>query len=884
MADIEVIPYETDETTEKQHNSFSRVQELIHERNSEDTAEQLNFLAELMYDRVSDNYFDSTTADDVAGFLEFLRGEIEQYASSDSRNLKLINPEDGEFPWETPHTVLNLVTDDLPFIIDSIYEFLKKRDIEIQHVFHNKIGINRDENGNFNGFSDMEDQLDCFFLSLHVQKQPTEDLANIREDIESVLDDIELAVADFDPMMDKAEMVRQKLQEYEDFFPEQRDLLTESREFLEYLIDGNFVFLGFRKYNIDRSNGQDMLEIEHGSGLGILQREEESSFYSPKPIDELDEKLQKRITSGFVLIVTKANSESRVYRRERLDYVGIKQLDEEGNVTGEYRFLGLFTNRVLAEPAVNIPVLRQKFEDLVQREGISEHTHTYRDVYSIYSSMPKHLLFMSPVEDLAEDIFAIIGSQGETTFKLRDRPDIYQRGMSIMVLMSKDRFNQYVRWEIQEELEEEFGASVVDYKLSLREGDFARLHFYFQTDRRNPKTCSFEELENRLYEITRTWFDRVSQIIHERYSNKEAERLCRRYENSFPDTYKTLVEPEQAVNDIDYLEKLHGEHEGPLVELTNPGNDISHLIFYHDHQIRLGDIMPMLTNHGVDVVEQTAVPITIDSSTYHLHLFQVQDPDQTPFDMERQRNRLLESIDSVYKGDFRDDILNQLVITEGLSPRTLNLFRLYKNYFHQLQPAIKLESINRTLIKYPTITGHLYNYFQTKFNPDTEFDEEEREDKLEDCKRRILNALEPIQDRNEDQVLRSIFNHMESTVRTNFYQSDQKQYISIKIECQGIEDMPEPRPLYEIYVYSPFMEAIHLRGGEIARGGIRWSDRRDDYRTEVLDLMKTQMVKNSLIVPVGSKGGFVLKQEHLEGESLQEQAKEQYKVFMRGML
>ncbi|MFP4687259.1 MAG: NAD-glutamate dehydrogenase domain-containing protein, partial [bacterium] len=434
----------------------------------------------------------------------------------------------------------------------------------------------------------------------------------------------------------------------------------------------------------------------------------------------------------------------------------------------------------------------------------------------------------------------------------------------------------------RQELKKEFEPAAIDYQLTLGENEFVQLHFYLQTDRRSPLTCSFEELEQRLYNMTRSWFDNLKENIHRSFDRQKARRLIEYYSSAFPEEYRALIKPELAINDIKNIESTNIDDK-LLIDLVKPkDSDFSHLLLYSGERIKLNRIMPMLSNHGLEIVEQSTFKISLETPVY-LHLFRLEEPEDSPVSFEKKRSLLQQSIAGVYAGHYRDDIANQLITSEGLDPRALNLFRLYKNYFHQINPAIKLISINRALIAHSNITSALYDYFETKFNP--RLKNINRTEKLAEIKEKIFLLLDKVSERHRDHILRSILNHMVSTLRTNFYQENKtKHYISIKIDCARVNEMPDPRPLYEIYIYSPFMEGIHLRGGKIARGGLRWSDRRDDFRTEVLDLMKTQMVKNSLIVPVGSKGGFVLKQEHLDGDELKKQVREQYRIFIKGIL
>ncbi len=886
--EYDVIPFDTETEQDSYHSSFQRVLEQFADVEDATEREQLSELARIVYDRAQPDFFDRYTPDDLAGYLRHLRDAFESYGGADDLQLSLLDPTVEDHGWDSPFTVFTLVVEDLPFVVDSLYELFRDLGLRVRYAIYNPVYLEWDDSGALRELEDRQDDA-RFFVSFHLDRVEPERQEELRSMVRDLMADLEAAVDDFEPMIERARSSKQKLQTYESFLDEEQHiLLEEGRDFIRYLIDGNFVFLGYRSYSLFEQNGQKMLQVDRDSGLGILRNEEESSVHEATPLDELDETYRERMRPKYLLVVSKAAEESRIYRRERLDYVGVKQLNEQGDVVGEDRFVGLFTNRVLAEPAVNLPLLRQKFEQICRQEDIQEHSHTYRDFYSIFNGMPKHVLFMTPVDDIIDDIRSIISVHGETKFKLRARPDLYQHGISLMVLMSKDRFNQYVRQDIQEILQEEFEVDHVDYRLSLSEGNLARLHFHLNTDRRSPRTCSFEELEHRLFQLTRTWTDNLQETLNQSRPKDRAHELFQRYEDAFPTEFQALVNPELALNDLENFEQLRLEGDDPVVDMIQPEQvSYTHLIVYSRERIRLSDLMPMLTNHGLIVLDQSTFQVDPEDTddTYHYHLFRVQGPDGQPLDLERRKSVLLESIRGVLEGTYRDDQLNQLVTLQGFTPNTLNLFRLYKNYFHQLQPAIKLETINRTLVQHSDISRMLYELFVARFRPDGR-SEEERQTEQSDVVTGIEERLDDVEDRTDDLIIRSLLDQVTSTVRTNFFQSaENRSYISVKVTCREVEDMPEPRPKYEIFVYSPYMEATHLRGGDVARGGIRWSDRRDDYRTEVLGLMKTQMVKNSLIVPVGSKGGFVLKTEHLSDDrDLREHAREQYKNFMRGML
>ncbi len=887
MENIEVFPLHSDDKPSSSQPFLKQTEKILEDKYSSQRLEQLNLLKESAFKHLPGEFFEHYTAGDFVDLLNFIRSEINAYSESSTDRINIINPEPGEHTWASPFSILNLVCPNLPFVIDSIHENLGREEVEIQSLFYAGFDYNYSD-GQLTELSPSED--DDALLLVHVQlNRLNEDEARQLENlIEEILADIRLAVSDFEPMIEQAEKVTEQLSSYQQILPDQEELLLEAKRFLNYLVDENFVFLGYREYGLEcDENGCELLNTVNDSNLGILQTDRFKDYPDQISVTELDYRLQERVTSRMILTVKKTEVESRVYRREQLDHVTVKNLDSDGEIIGEFQFVGLFTDRVLNEPAVNIPLLRKKFQDMVEREGITRHTHLYRDFYNIFNNMPKHVLFSSSLEKLSEDIQAVVEAYGETGFKLRARPDAYRQGLTVMIIIPRERYSEQVSAQIKTELQTEFEPDGLDYRVAFGESDFVQLHYYLHTDRRSPKTCSFEELEERMRTQIRSWQDRLIELLKEKHKPQRASELIEKYVSCFPDDYKASISPQFAVKDIANIEKLlDDDTESPQIDLLPDAREEnqSRLIFYSEKHIKLNEIMPLLSNHGLQIMEQSTFQLQVNSRRVYLHLFMIEEPEKSAATFQRQRELLIESIDGVYRGYYRDDIVNELVARRGLTPRSVNLFRLYKNYFHQINPTVKLESINRTLVRFLRISELLFRYFEIKFAPDEP--DNNREKELASQEEAILKRLENIEDRNDDYILRSLLNLIKSTVRTNYYQENcSKPYISIKIESAEVQDMPDPRPLYEFYVYSTEMEAIHLRHDKIARGGIRWSDRRDDYRTEVLDLVKTQKVKNSLIVPGGAKGGFIIKQEHLEGEmSMADQARQKYKNFMRGML
>ncbi len=887
MENIEVFPLHSDDKPTGSRPLLNQVEKILENKYSEYPFKHLNLLKESAFKHLSREFLQHYSAGDFVNLLDFIRSEITAYAADPSDRLKIINPDIEDTQLTSSYTILNLVCPNLPFVIDSIHGNLAREKVEVQTLFYESFDYTY-ENDQLTELVPSEDEDALLLVHVQLNRLNKDEIRELERLIQEILTDIRLAVSDFESMIENAEIVSDKLSSYREILPDQEELLLEAKRLINYLVDENFVFLGYREYGLEcDENGCELLKTVGQSNLGILQTDRFKDYPDQIPVTKLDYRVQERVTSRMILTVKKTEVESLVYRREQLDHVTVKNLDSDGEIIGEFQFVGLFTDRVLNEPAVNIPLLRKKFQDMVQREKISRHTSLYRDFYNIFNNMPKHVLFSSSMDELSDDIHAVIEAYGETGFKLRARPDAYRQGLTIMIIIPRERYSEQVSSQIESELQTEFEPAALDYRVAFGESDFVQLHYYLHTDRRSPKTCSFEELEEKLRTQIRSWKDRLIELLKNKYEPQQRSLLIEKYGSAFPDEYKALISPHFALKDIVNVEKLlDGETPSPQIDLLPNEKDenTSRLIFYSNRHIKLNEIMPLLSNHGLQIMEQSTFQLKVNGERLYLYLFIIEEPPQSPVSFERRRQLLIESIDGVYRGYYRDDIVNELVARRGLAPRAVNLFRLYKNYFHQINPTVKLESINRTLVKFLHISELLFRYFEIKFDPDEPDDHRKQELKAQE--KSILKLLENIEDRNDDYILRSLLNLIKSTVRTNYYQENcSKPYISIKIESAKVQDMPDPRPLYEFYVYSTEMEAIHLRHDKIARGGIRWSDRRDDYRTEVLDLVKTQKVKNSLIVPGGAKGGFIIKQEHIEDEkSLAEQARQKYKNFMRGML
>ncbi|MFQ5740141.1 MAG: NAD-glutamate dehydrogenase [Acidobacteriota bacterium] len=817
------------------------------------------------------------------GALKFLKKR-----PADESLVRVYNPVQEVHGWEGPHTVLEIALNDRPFIVDSVRAGLRREEVELHHFLHPILGLRRDAGGHLAkeimapGEGTPSEAYELFLLNRVEDRARLERLESV---VRNILADVVVATDDYRSMCRKAREIRDYLNDLSVELHRYATLdgvedLKEYADFMDWLLADHFVFLGYREYDIRTLQGVRSIQVAPDSALGILRKLETSSYYQAVALEDIPEGLRRRITGGPLLLVTKSNAESTVHRPARMDYVGIKKFDTHGQAGGEQRFLGLLTSKAHSTPAQDTPILRRKLKQVLALDDTKRGSHDFKLLVTIFNSMPREELFWSAPDQIHRDIRTTMRIEQERGVRVTVRPDPLNRGLALMVIMPRDRFNSDVRVRIQRLLFKKLQASHVDYHLAMGEDEVTvRFHFFFVTN------LSYDALDlvaiNReVAELTRSWDDQLREQLGERGSRSVG--LAERYCKAFDDAYKADNPAAEAVLDIDNLEALGQSHH--LVDLVNPPDarypqSASHLKIYGQQPLVLSEVFPILQNLGLRVIEQ--IPYRVgpeEGRSKSIDVFRVQDAEGCPVD-ERHGNRLVEAVLGMLDNQVENDRMNHLVLTAGLTVRQVALMRTYRSYLSQVQAAISQKFITQTLLNHPACARHVYDLFEIRFKP---LDERTRQDRFENCKKLFFNSLNAVNSLPEDNALRSLSQLVEATVRTNFYRD--RPYISLKIRSGAVEDMPQPRPLFEIIVSGLGVVGIHLRGGKVARGGLRWSDRPDDFRTEILSLMKTQMTKNAVIVPVGSKGGFVLKHPPADRSALQVYVEEQYKTFVRGLL
>ncbi len=829
-----------------------------------------------------------------------------QESEPDKVQVEVFNPEVENEGWHAPVTVLRTNISERPFIVDSLREFLHEEGLSIEHLIYPVMHVERNGKGEIVSLQPSQDG-DSRESFVHCEVSRIMD-AEAREALRSEarrrLQDVIRVTDDFHPMVDAVNSTVVELAECVASLPDLREELEEVQAFLRWIRDGAFVFLGYREYDIVDLDAGPAIVVKPGSGLGMLRNEADSSFYEPVLVSEADPGIRDLVMGGPHLIITKTNHRSTVHRLARMDYVGIKKLSSDGEVAGEHRFIGLFTSKAFGEDANKIPILRRKLQVILEGLDAQEGSHDYKEINTIFSSMPKEELFLSSAGQIAADIQTVLTAYHTGDVHVTLREDPLRRGVSAMVILPKESFSGEIRRAIEEALIGRFQAEVLNYHLALGEGDQARLHFHLAARAEAVAGVESRDLEAEFREIIRSWSDRVQNALEKVRPADVARRLAGRYGEAFSPEYKASTEPDVAVQDILELEAMAADDRVVSISFSQDhevgsnggeplGSTTQLKLYLRGERLILSDFMPILENAGLRVIEVTPYQVSgPEDLAAVIHSFSVQDSTGSQLDVDDQGTLLAETILAVRRGDATNDSLNALVLLARLSWREVDVLRAYVAYAFQLGVVPSRLSLPTALLSHSSIARVLFDIFDAKFSNDGGT-LEQREELVDDLTALLTQLMKSVSFLADDRVLRRMAALLGATVRTNYFRhggrapthrSGGVPYLSFKIAVRRLQDIAPTKLLYEVWVRSSRVEGIHLRGAAVARGGIRYSERRDDFRTEVLGLVNTQMVKNAVIVPAGSKGGFITLRTLDDKDAMVEEAREQYKTLIRGLL
>ena len=819
----------------------------------------------------------------------------------DRVDVEVLNPDQDGAGWYAPVTIVRTNISERPFIVDTIREFLSSRELKIGHFVYPLMTVDRDEDGWITDLHAPSERsrTESMVYAEVARVADSGVLDSLRDETARRLEDVVKATDDFGLMVDKIGDVVSELGFRMRDVRARRDEFREIQAFLRWLRDGGFVFLGYRSYTFRpiEPGGEEAVMVDPGSGLGVLQNEETSAFAKPVPLSQLRTEMRERALSGPLLIISKTNAESTVHRRARMDYIGIKKLASDGSVAGEHRFLGLLTSQAYSEPAQDIPILRQKLATIIEQSGVSEGSHDYKEIITIFGSLPKEELFLASAEEIAKDVRTILTRYNTAEVFVSVRRDAQGRGVSIMVVLPRSRFSGAFRREFEAALVTRYNAEVLNYHLAMTTGDQARLHFYLGGSPERLAEVEWRELKATVTSLTRSWLDEVSDRLSEVRPSDEARRMARHFASAFAPEYRAATDPGAAVRDILEIEAMKAEGRLESVRFFHDPEDergCELKVYIRHRQIILSDFMPVLENCGLRVIAVSPFELREgggdDSAIYS---FDVQTSDGDKVDVDGRGRVLSETILAVRAGDATNDAFNRLVQRTGMAWREVEVLRAYSHYAFQIGAVPSRQVLPTALDKHPGAGLLLFQLFEVRFDPDTGGSVEDREAKAAELKSRIAEELVGVSSLAFDRALRAFQTVIEGTVRTNYYRTGGRvptrrsggvPYTSFKFDCARLRGAARGRLRHEVWVRSSRMEGIHLRGAAVARGGIRHSDRPDDFRTEVLGLVYTQIVKNAVIVPSGSKGGFVCLRSLPDRDAMAAEAREQYCTLMRGLL
>ena len=833
-----------------------------------------------------------------------------QKSRSDRVDVEVFNPEVDTEGWYAPVTVLRTSMSERPFIVDSLREFLHAEDVSIDYLIYPVMYVERNGRGEITSLRPYaEGESRESFVHCEVSRiVDAGSRESLRSEASRRLEDVIRVTDDFHPMVDAVNSTVVRLAECIAAQPDLREELEEVQAFLRWIRDGAFVFLGYREYDIVELEEGPAIVVRPGSGLGVLRDEAASSFAEPVLVRETDPATRELVLEGPHLVITKAKARSTVHRLARMDYVGIKKLSSHGEIVGEHRFIGLFTSKAYGEDAHKIPILRRKLQVILEGVNAQEDSHDYKEIKTIFASMPKEELFLSSAGEIAVDIRTVLTSYHTGDVHVTVREDPLGRGVWAMVILPKERFSGEVRRAIEEILIERFQAEVLNYHLALGEGDQARLHFYLSARVESVAAVENHDLEVVVREIIRSWSDRVRSELERVRAADEARRLTTRYRAAFSAEYQASTQPRVAVQDILELEAMGASDRMVSISFSQEeeagvGDELGEAdalgpttqlkLYLRRERLILSDFMPILENLGLRVIAVTPHRVrSPDAPVAVIYAFSVQDSRGSQLDIGAQGPLLAEAVLAVRSGDATNDELNALVLLAGLSWREADVLRAYATYAFQLGVVPSRLSLPSALRSHPNIARVFFDIFEAKFgNGGGAL--EARKDLVDDLAALLTQLIKSVALLADDRALRRLFALLNATVRTNYFRhggraptrrSGGVPYLSFKMAARELRDIAPGGLLYEVWVRSSRMEGVHLRGATVARGGIRYSDRRDDFRTEILGLVNTQMVKNAVIVPAGSKGGFITLRSLADKDEMATEAGEQYQTLVRGLL
>ncbi|MBC7558842.1 MAG: NAD-glutamate dehydrogenase [Dermatophilaceae bacterium] len=840
-------------------------------------------------------------------------------------NVRVFSPTVEEEGWSCGHTVIEIVTDDMQFLVDSVISELARQDRAVHLIVHPQLVVRRDAVGELHEILDVDAMNHAqaglagaefgagveSWMHVEVDRKGGEaDQEALAQGLRRVLSDVRESVEDWPRMQRDCLQIAAEL-ETDPPKSVDPDEVEQTTRLLVWLADHHFTFLGYREYTLECLDGEDVLRAIPGTGLGLLRYDQPHSG----SFGRLSPNGRVKARESHLLILTKANARATVHRSTHLDYVGIKVFDANGEVVGEKRFLGLFTASAYTESVLRVPIIDTKVHKVLATSGFTADSHSGKDLLEILETYPRDELFQTSAEELYEIATAVLHLQERRKSQLFLRTDEYGRFVSCLIYIPRDRYTTAVRLKMEAILRSAFHGASVDYTTRVSESVLARLHFVVRvTPGETIPVVDEKDLQQRLIEATRTWDEDLSEVARSEYGEEAGARLIGLYGKAFPEAYKEDFSPRVGAVDLRQFELLDTPDATRLNLYHQPGSPSAERRFklYRRGRLSLTAVLPLFTHFGVEVIDEHPYQIDrADGVAVHVYDFGLKGPGpQAWVGIRREGLRELfqNAFSAVWEGRAESDGFNALVLAGELTWRQVVILRAVAKYLRQTGSTFSQKYVETTLVANVAIAAQLVSLFETRLDPAfpaategaASADDPARHAAEAEIVADITGALENVASLDHDRIVRAFLGIIQATLRTNYFQrvakvgepasggdAGYKSYLSLKLDPQKVPDLPAPRPMFEIWVYSPRVEGVHLRFGQVARGGLRWSDRREDFRTEVLGLGKAQMVKNAVIVPTGSKGGFYAKalpDPSVDRDAWLAEGIASYKLFISGLL
>ncbi|HEY0199935.1 MAG TPA: NAD-glutamate dehydrogenase domain-containing protein [Rhodanobacter sp.] len=872
---------------------FDVLAELKKANTSPQQLREAELFCQAFFARIADSDADMHTtaqwADVVGGLVEFMQQRQVGRAS-----VRVIHAADAH----AGRSLLQIVTDDMPFLVDTVSMIVSAKQ-QIHAVIHPVVKATRDASGKLQALGEDAGVPESV---MHFEIDRVADEAaqlQLKEQIEAALDDVRLSVTDWAAMRDKALAIADDLPQRK--LPTDASSIQEASEFMRWIADDNFTFLGYREYEVTDADGDRVLCSIEGSGLGILQRQERS--VAPRSLRSLAASDLPHSGATDTIILTKTNARSHVHRAGYMDYIGVLKFDADGRAVAEQRFLGLFSSNAFMARPQDVPLVRHKVEAVLARSGLKRDSYSGKSLRHILETLPREELFQGSEDELFATAMGILELRQRAHTRLFVRRDRYGRFFTCLVFVPRDRFNTSVRERIETLLGTALHAEQSDSSVQMGEAALARLNIVLRPKIGDQPVYDLAALERDVAGIVRNWHDEVRDALVRARGDHQGVVLANRYARSLPAGYVEDVSPAVAAEDVHQLSLLEGDNALRMSFYHPPKapETLRFKVYRSGGDIALSEVLPQLENLGLRVLTEHVYEIPCDGAQLSIQDFEVQPVGKLTFSVEQVGALFEDAFEQIWRGNAENDGFNRLILGAKLSWRQVAMLRGYCKYQLQAGVAFSQSYMEDTLNNYPAIAGLLVELFLAKFDPrreDLSADELKaagatlvtemralipqsvqdahpalieslgtslslpRSEQYATVRDAIGVLLENVSSLDEDRILRSFKAVIHATLRTSFFQTwdgAHRPYISFKLDSHEVPELPKPVPYREIWVCAPRVEGIHLRFGAVARGGLRWSDRREDFRTEVLGLVKAQMVKNTVIVPVGSKGGFFVK-------------------------